>query len=125
MHAITVIPDYFHLQYLAHAQQRCYDFLQLTTPLSLHDSMKYGTAVPNLRAAPQNGSRKNFSGLSSNEAAFYLRTMYAITQRTPKLAVECSTLMLLMRSVGGSNLGLQTGYTQILRDFSSYLQEGT
>ena len=36
-----------------HTQQRCYDFQQLTTPFSLHDSTKYGTQVLCLRAAGQ------------------------------------------------------------------------
>ena len=117
MHAITVIPDYFHLQHLAHAQQRWYDFQQLTTPLSPHDSMKYGTLVLCLRAAGQNESWMNFSDLSSNKHAFYVRTLYVITLRAPKVAAECLTLLLLIRSVGGSNLGLETGSTQILLDF--------
>ena len=109
MHAITVIPDYFHLQQLAHTQQRCYDFQQLTTPLSLHDSTNYGTRVLCLRAAGQNASWMGFSDLSSNQDAFYMWTMNAITLRTPKAAAECITIVLLIRSVGGSNHGLETG----------------
>jgi hypothetical protein len=38
MHAMAVIPDYFHLQHLAHAQQCPYNFQKLTTPLSLGSS---------------------------------------------------------------------------------------
>jgi hypothetical protein len=88
MHAITVIPDYFHLQHLAHAQQRCYVFQQLTTPLSLHHSTEYGTQVLCLRAAGQTVSWMDFSELSSNKDALY---MSAIMLRTPKVAAVLNT----------------------------------
>lgn len=48
MHAMAVIPDYFHLQHLAHAQQCFYNFQKLTTPLSLHYSTKCRGSRPKI-----------------------------------------------------------------------------
>ena len=62
-----------------------------------------------LRAAGQNVSWMGFSDLSSNQDAFYIWTMNAITLRTPNVAAEFITIVLLIRSVGGSNHCLETG----------------
>jgi len=107
MHAITVIPDYFHLQHLAHTQQRSYDFQQLTTPLPLHDSTKYGTQFSVFE--PLAKMCREWVFLISHLIRMHsIWTMNAITLRTPKVAAECITIVLLIRSVGSSNHGLET-----------------